>query len=280
MSLITDGHQDKRACLNNSNINSDENSIFNCLPKDMLLEIFRLFSIKELGQLSLVCRQWRVVAEVFLLNPKHAIPSSCLKKDINVKVWETYVDMKGLGLDCQDRSCFQSLGNLKVSDLKIKDDAGFTTLIIPKGLTLNKLKMIANSPKAGNPTDLRMDEGILKELGDKAVGRTYTVLISNSVYDQDILPDSCKKQAYAHRELLRKDAFDFSGVLAVSALAILTYISSSTHLFTMRNRCLEHTHGGARSVVAQYVNNIFTITSELGFNDYSIMHRFKVRKSN
>lgn len=234
-----------------NNITHDELAVsIESLPQELLLNIFGFLSPKELGRISPVCREWKMLASDDLLWNAFEKKLSSLKV-IDAKVWETHVDLAKLGIKTEDDSPVNMRSEIamltELSSVEIEGDAGFTVLTMPEGLTFNKLMTLARNPKLGNATDFRyIWFRITDELGDTPVQKTYKVAISNSV-----LKGSRNLSVSEQQKLVNKYGCEMPGVLPAATLSILTYISSKelppTRLYNHNprtyTRCCEQIDG-------------------------------------
>jgi hypothetical protein len=221
----------------------------NALPVEVITEVFRFLFPRDVVQVSYVCRGFYVAAsdetsasvwktyDVKKLFPKLSI--------IDRGVWERHVDLSRWGLSfeaaapCPNRKLILNLPRLFAS-LNVEGGAGITLLVMPQGLTFNKLVEI-------NPAAFEyIWDRIPEVLGEIFVERTYQVVITNSV-----LEESRNKSVSQQQALVEKLDCKMPRVLEVSALVILTFISSSalspTRLYNdspwTYTRCIEKLDG-------------------------------------
>ncbi len=201
------------------------------LPNELLTLIFTCVHPKELaGKLSLVCKKWNIVSSQKYLwdsfDLKKLFP--LIKNVIDEKVWKKHVDVTAFGLIVDDamppdsRTDIPELTKLFASITLEDDESGVTILTMPQRLTLNKLWKIAESPLSGNKTGCEyIWDKITEQFGDLPVTKTCRVVITNS-----LLKGSRNLSVTQQQALVNKMGCEMPGVLPVSTLAILTYISS------------------------------------------------------
>ncbi len=205
--------------------------LFNKLPDELLTLIFTCIHPKELAsKISLVCKNWKLVASQKYVwdsfDLKNLFP--LIKNVIDKEVWKKHVALSAHGLNLDDeqpldnRTDIPELTKLFAS-IKLEDeDSGVTILTMPKGLTLNELWKIAESPLSGNKTACRsIWDKITEQFGGLSVTNTYRVVITNS-----LLKGSRNLSTTQQQALVNKMGCEMPEVLPVSTLAILTYISS------------------------------------------------------
>jgi hypothetical protein len=212
---------------------------FSYLPTEIVLNIFKFLSCEDLGRAQRVCTDWRLLAgdetlwEAFDL--KELFPSL---KIIDKKDWETYVDLKSLGLEINDepqigtRTFIQDMKKIYFRT-EVQENDGLTLLTLPKGLTFDKLVTLASSPKKGNATSFAyIGSFIADALGSNACNETCRIVITNN-----ILKNSCNLSIIDQRKLVNSAGCELPKMLEVATLLILTYIKSG-----------EYFYQGARSV--------------------------------
>lgn len=143
-------------------------------------------------------------------------------------VWQEHADLTALRIGVKDapplnESYIPVLKTLFAS-LDIEGGAGITLLTIPKGFTLKKLAMLAESPKKGNKVSFfggsQWTEAF-ENFFDRPVAATYRVAITNNILK------GSKQFSIDHQKMLAgKFGCQVTGVLDVATLAILTYITS------------------------------------------------------
>ncbi|MCH9625595.1 MAG: hypothetical protein S4CHLAM123_07710 [Chlamydiales bacterium] len=135
----------------------------------------------------------------------------------------------------------------KFASLPIEDNAGFTLLTLPKGLSFNKLVEIAGSPKQENASLFAfIGVNFEDQLGDQATDTSCTVLISNS-----ILENSRSKTLANHQEIVGQYKCEMPGVLDAATVVVLTQRIDGKPLFTERiyTRCSDKINGRGMVVV-------------------------------
>ena len=235
------------------------------LPDDLVSHALSFLSPEDLARASGVCREWnKLSADLW-----QAFDLKKICKVIDQAVWERHVDLATLGLDASGAPAIDkrvAIPFIKRLSRQVEGNAGVTLLTMPKGLTLNKLIALAAAPKQGPATQFKYIWSKIEEvLGNIAVDKTYSVAVTNSV-----LKDSRKKSLDAQRALVQGNGGELPGVLLAATLAILTYMSSPTRLYSYEpwiyTRCAEQIDGRNLNIGG------FTAT---GLRIYEYDHLFK-----
>jgi len=199
--------------------------------EDIIFHIHGFLSHKDTAKTSEICRLWKKVAN----NPQIWVNSNLERafspnlSIIDEDVWQTYVDCPKLGLTTELSTKDKAYSKINAivimkqfnSYTKVENQ-GITLLMIPNGLTINKLKTIAKFPMKGNGFDIKVDRSILDELGDVATDKIYQVIITNNV-----LVGSKGRLIQPLVDHYKKCGLEIPKVLEVAALCTLTYIASS-----------------------------------------------------
>ena len=146
--------------------NPQEIQVASSLPPQLWCDIFCLLNAEELAKIAPVCRQWITLASSDEVS--YEIPFPSWLKDIDAGIWSK-LDLKKYGLDLSKvpRVNRRALTKaLKPLSRKVENNMGITNMVIPKGLTLNKVLEIANDNSV--PIRFILDK-ILTNFGDIAV---------------------------------------------------------------------------------------------------------------
>jgi hypothetical protein len=212
------------------------------LPDEVLRHIFHFLNAEELARIAPICRQWAEVAssgiapicrqwaEVASSGKEalpYGIPFPSWLKDINAEVWEKYVDVKKYGLDISEAprvNRYALTKALKPLSGKVENEMGITNIVIPKGLTLNKVVQIARD----NSVLIAVWDEILTNFGDSAVEETCVLFFTNNIFEgtRGHTPEQHKLDVTTIGQecgiaIQRPNVRDFMAFL------VLTYISSS-----------------------------------------------------
>ena len=185
---------------------------------------------EELAKVVSVCREWTVLASSDMVSHRISFPSWL--KLIDTDVWKRHVDLEKYRLDITGDKQLNRLTltkALKPLSKRVENNKGITIMVIPKGLTGNKVLQFAASPKMGNPAPIGcMWPKILTEVGNIEVEQTQVLFFTNSIFEEtrghtaDQHELDMTKIGQECGITIRKPGFrDFMAFLA------LTYMSSS-----------------------------------------------------
>jgi hypothetical protein len=196
-------------------------------PHELILSILALISAKELACCSCVCKKWKVLASNSALWNQYDLRKIFPKLNIiDDNIWNRCIDLKAFDLQVSDLAPLDQHKTIlqlkKLFNVKVENDAGFTLLTIPKGLTINKLIEIAKSPKQGSATRFHyICQEILKHFGDMKVENTYRIMISNS-----ILKGTRDQPVNSLQEMLSQIGCEIPRAIELATLCVLSYISA------------------------------------------------------
>jgi len=151
---------------------------------------------------------------------------------LDQRVWEACFGTKALeaqGLTFDEIPPMNSLGMIrelcKFSQIPVEENAGFTVLTLPRGLTLNKMIALAAAPQAPHqPAVINyIYAPITAQYGDTPVEGGGVVAISNG-----LLPGSRSRPVAEQRALVEHHGCQMPLVVEAVALLFLTNINSST----------------------------------------------------
>jgi hypothetical protein len=206
------------------------------LPEETIQHIFGYLNQRELGSNSLVSRRWdRLSSDPTLLNALDLTKTSSLSI-IDASNWKKgFGDLSQHGVSVEDEppidnsTCIPLLKQFSSLPLENKEGesrekgAGITLLTIPKGLTCNKLVKMAEEVKFNSI----WKGGVLKEIGDIEVDKTYRILITNN-----ILEGSRRCDFEYQKDLVEKTfKCEMPSALAALALIVTTFIDSGKRLY-------------------------------------------------
>jgi hypothetical protein len=194
------------------------------LPSEILEHTFGFLALQDIGRSSYMCKEWQIVTSKASLWKAMDLAKILPLKVLDERIWKTHADCETLGLDPAGVPALQQdkafISFLKYLCANVEGDAGVTVLTIPKGLTLNKLQMLANAPKKGNRTFFETFP-ISRALGDVSVSKTYRVIMTNN-----IIKCTRGQNIEYYVEQFKKSGFEIPDLITIVALTILTYISS------------------------------------------------------
>lgn len=204
------------------------NGNINTIPWELISMAFSFLSPENLGRACCVCRKWNELGSSKNLwdafDLKKIFP---MLKILDEAEWRTYVDLSSLEIQMEDNlpvnkriviSKLRKILSSKAIDVK----SGLTLLTMPNGLTFNKLRKIACSPKQGNPTCFKEVWNLYaNQLGNEPIKKTYRVIITNSIFKE-----SDKMSYQRHQELIEKNGCKIPEAMPMASLTVLTYISS------------------------------------------------------
>lgn len=199
--------------------------------EDIVFHVHELLSHKDTARSSQVCHLWKKIAN----DPRIWINSNLervFSKKLSIidgHIWHAHINCPKFGLSVELsptekvtlKICAITIIKKFNVNLKVEKDQGFTLLTIPKGLTLNKLKKIAEAPIKGNSFYIADMSGVLKEFGEVITERVYQIVITNNV-----LVESKSKNTKIILDYYKKFEIEIPSLLEVAALCSLTYITS------------------------------------------------------
>jgi len=156
-------------------------------------------------------------------------------KEITENTWKGKINCEKYGLDFTDAPGINSSAlakGLQALSERVENNMGITNIVIPKGLTLNKVVEIAKEYKV--PVYPHWYAKIITELGDIPAEQTRVVFFTNS-----ILKDTRKHTSDQHEADVTKIgkecgvAIQKPNVRDFMAFLVLTYLSSSGDARTM-----------------------------------------------
>jgi len=150
-------------------------------------------------------------------------------KEITETTWKDNINCEKYGLDFTDAPRINSSAiakGLQALSERVENNLGITNIIIPKGLTLNKVLQIAEDYKV--PIAPYWYKNIITELGDIPAEQTRVIFFTNS-----ILKDTRNRPVDQHEAEVTKIgkecgvAIQRPNVRDFMAFLVLTYLSSS-----------------------------------------------------
>jgi hypothetical protein len=198
-------------------------------PSEIILNILSFLpSPEDLARASMVCKEFKMISEDSSLWEKFNLMQLFNTfKSIDQSVWEKHVDLQTMGLQIKEaplldkRVAILILKRLYSSPL-VDKEAGVTYLVIPEGLSLNKLEKIAAAPKLGHPTKFTFVWTPVNALGDLQVAKVRAVFITNAV-----LKGSRNQPILDQERMVKTVGGTLPDTLAMSALCMMTYITST-----------------------------------------------------
>lgn len=224
----------QRSSSESENTEVVEERAFPLIPDELALNIFQKLAPPDLGRAASVNWAWnRMTSDHSLWTKEHLKKWFPSLRIIDKAEWEKYANLKELGIS------FETSPNLtypqyvskiipalrQFSRLPVEGSKGFTLLTIPKGLTLRKLKTLAEAPKEGNR--LASFGLILADVGEDFWDRpileeSYQILISNSILEQSSNMSASDQAGF----LQLMGGYTLPFALEVATLIILSYIRS------------------------------------------------------
>jgi len=165
------------------------------VPKDVILTIFCYLGAFGLAKCREVCRSWKNLAFTKTLwdnlDLQKEVPSFTIKT-FDGSDWKTHVDLERFKLSVDDEPALDKrvvipflVKRISTSVHRIARNTGITILTMPKGLTLNKLVELAQSPKEGKSVPLAdIPYFISDEMRNLPVNQTYRLIITNNVFEK------------------------------------------------------------------------------------------------
>lgn len=264
--------QEISQCFNQLPLVGDASTFYN-VPKDAISRIFNetVLSIFDLGNYRTVCKSWLMLLQDREPPICHlqTAPFSIQYKNPQVtvfgtKAWEKFFGYKIEGeIPPPPSNIIQIVRTLR-NNLKEKIDApDCSLLLMPKGLTLNKLKELVALPLWGEP--IRIHGNRFEEYGNKAVEQSYWVLITN-----DVIEESREKSYDEQKVLIATRAgseYNPPRLLEVVVCCSMNYKKFKKHIFDQRTctRCQEY-WGGMQMIVGEFGSSKLLIDDE-GYHD-------------
>ena len=217
-------------------------SPFDALPDELMLNIFKHFTGKELAKIAPTSKKFELLVKDYDLWKASELKCRfpLLKNIFDKEAWGRIVNLNTLdGVSFEGAGPFNPVSAFKalkdIHRLKVEGDAGYTIITMPQGMTINKLKSIiarlaAEGKFPGNaqqrdPGFDYFDNRISKELGDMPVNESYTFVISNSVLSE------CRNIPYLiQRYRVIGAGCELPQLLEAMTLIFLTYMASGVLL--------------------------------------------------
>lgn len=202
--------------------------LIDLIPEEMLHEIFSRLPMDQLVIVRKVCKLWHQIVPSVRSSLLQAFPEA---PRIGPEMWERHIDLKQHGLTFETKG---ESGLIKLDDyLALKQMAaevepdprvpfGISILVLPAGLTINKIIAFAKAPKAGNSTPFNVFDYDIRNLyGDQELKETITVVVTNGVFKK-----SRNLNVDCQEALVKKLKCDMPELLPFMANMILSFISS------------------------------------------------------
>lgn len=175
------------------------------LPQELLLQIFRYLSFRDLAQISGVCRNWEVLA----------LEDSLWKKQYKIldeATYKTFGDLAYLELDFTDAPAITLSPTVKRKfALAMDQGLSITVLTRPKGLTLKKVLGLAKK--------FNISTRVLEEFGDQILLKTDVVAVTNTV-----LPSTLGLPFEAQQKQVHTRGCEVPDLLSIITFYVLTYL--------------------------------------------------------
>lgn len=232
---------------------------FSFVPDELACQIFTSFTPQDLaGRISQVCQRWHRIAFDEKLWDKFDVRQIFPSQKIeifDVGFWKQF-DLKAIGLDVDDiapmdnRAVIPQLAGIfakmKMHQLETEDGRGISILTLPKGLTIDRLMVVAALAK--KKIDFHFEEETLKMLRESPVEKTCRIVITNG-----ILSRSKKCSLYMQSDLLTLLSAGKPDGIEACTLAVATRIARKRRLFNddppTFTRCTESEETFAANVV-------------------------------
>ena len=215
---------------------------FKALPDELMLNIFKHFTGKELAKIAHTSKQFASLVKDYDLWKASELKCRCplLKTIFDKEAWGQIINLEALdGMSFEGAGPFNPVSAFKalkdIHRLQVEGDAGYTIITMPQGMTINKLKsIIARLAAEGKfqAAEGQKDPGfryfwnrISEELGDMPVNESYTFVISNSV-----LSESRYKSYGVQRDRVMAAGCELPQLLEAMTLLFLTYMASGVRL--------------------------------------------------
>jgi len=201
------------------------------LPQELTTTILRNLEEIDSSTSRGVCRLWRDLT-----------PTPAGLKIFGHKAWEKYY-----GLEIKDcppipEGIIEITTNLQ-EKLKVREEApDCSLLLMPKGLTLNQLRELAEQPKMGYGSKFsKLCYKVSDVYGDQEIEESYWVLMTNSMIEES------KMKTYAEQQALIQEKTEgvcqLPHLLEVAICCFMNHVSEDRYMFGWRpqiyTRCQE-----------------------------------------
>ena len=242
---------------------ADIRAVMDRVPDELFLKIFEHLSYSDLNvicdpKVSCIYPRWRKMIGDFSEEGKNPLWRESnlkerfplLKNIFNECSWPGEIkvnlaDVSFEGFSYNPKSAVAALRD--IHRLEVEDDAGYTIITMPKGITLNKvMACIATLAAEGKfPTEeIQKHPGfrwfwdrVSTDLGSIAVSQPYTFAISNSV-----LEESRDKTYDAQRSSVMAGGCELPQVIEAITFLFLTYVASGERQERLCNTKTQHTY--------------------------------------
>ena len=199
-----------------------EGNSINLLPVELIDKILAHLPPSADRTTSQVCKLWNLVVQK-LPDPTLIVFGKEAWKDYyNLEVEEEAPPLP--------KKIYQITRSLRRSLEEKKEELPCTAILMPKGLTLNKLRELMKNPVKGNSTKFRyIWNGIIHKFGDEQVKKSYWFVITN-----DVIEESRNKNYVDQTALVRqktRSECELPKLLEVLACCAMHHVSSGKYLF-------------------------------------------------
>lgn len=229
--------------LTNQNIRVCQNQTSSDLPNDILLEIFKFLSVRDLNSVSLTCKRWHQLSSYESLwksfNLKELFPSLTI---FDLEDWKTHFNLPNLKIDINaaPSSDYRIMIAMlqKLFSYPLLKNTKVTLLTIPAGLTYNKCiklaeslhskghKILINSFHKGYIFSRKNKNynNFIKHT-NKPVAETYRVILT------EVLKDSKNAPISSLQKLVKEMNCEVPDLLASTVLPIVTHAASPNKIY-------------------------------------------------
>jgi len=197
-------------------------SINAVLPHVLIQKILEHLPVSADRSTALVCPLWSRVVPI--------LPDPSLKV-FGKEAWKDYLgfEIEGGGPPLP-RVAYRST-RINRRRLAGENEAPpCTAILMPKELTLNKLRELMENPTNGNSTKfVYIWQNIVDELGDEPVEESYWFVITNDVIEGSRSISYAKQKALVGQKT--KFECELPTLLEAIACCVMHYVSSKNHLF-------------------------------------------------
>ena len=248
-----------------------DNLINYLLPIEIIYKILRQPFLSDIEQAKAreVCRLWRDCGKK-ITDPNVIV--------FGVKAWEKYFGCKIEGeVPRPPARIVETVKSLR-DRLKGKNEAPLcTAILMPKGLTLNKLKGLMENPQKGYSTKIvYIWDIIVVEHGDKAIEKSYWFVMTN-----DVIEGSRNKSYADQKDLVKRkigSEYELPTFLEVFACCVMHHVSSGKYLFVQNpctyTRCQDQIDGRLLAV-GGFASGGLCVDDDLVFDRIGVAARLK-----
>ena len=219
-------------------------SLHKNLCHDTSKVILSYLSPNDLARSCVINKHWHTLASApGLWNAFHLNKLFPTLRVFNELDWAHHVDLTALKLSMADAPPSNKRKEIaaihSLLSRPIEGNAGVTLLTMPKGLTLRKLKEIAQSPKFGHAIIFFVSNKSIPL--DRKIDKTYRIVITNNIFSK-----TRNLSFNIQKKIIKDMSCDVPKLLEAATLLLVTSLTSKQILYSpdTLTRCAERFYGG------------------------------------